>query len=132
MNETLAIHEIEKAKDNAKGMDALRKNWWLPLLGILLVAAIVACWLVFSSSAAYKTSPHRRSPPHRISSSGSLDGASTGTTTGDHPLAKALTCGLGLTLAVAALYWLARPRKKLDDALKESHYEKFRRSLLAD
>jgi len=38
-----------------------------------------------------------------------------------------LTCGLGLTLAVAALYWLARPRKKLDDALKESHYEKFQR-----
>jgi uncharacterized membrane protein YraQ (UPF0718 family) len=42
-----------------------------------------------------------------------------------HPLAKALTCGLGLTLAVAAVYWLARPRKKLDDAFKESHYEKF-------
>jgi hypothetical protein len=91
MNGMLAIHEIEKAKDNAKGMDAPRKNWWLPLLGILLVAAIVACWPVF------------------------------------HPLAKALTCGLGLTLAVAAVYWLVRPRKKLDDALKESHYEKFQR-----
>ena len=91
MNGTLAIHEMDKAKDNAKGMDAPRKNWWLPLLGILLVAAIVACWPVF------------------------------------HPLTKALTCGLGLTLAVAAVYWLARPRKKLDDALKESHYEKFQR-----
>jgi len=104
MNETLAIHEIEKAKDNAKAMDALRKNWWLPLLGILLVAAIVACWPVFSSSATYKTSPHRRSLSHGISSSRSLDGASTRITIGDHPLAKALTCGLGLTLAVAALY----------------------------
>ena len=37
-----------------------------------------------------------------------------------HPLAKALTCGLGLTLAVAAVYWLARPRKKLDDAFKRN------------
>jgi hypothetical protein len=44
-----------------------------------------------------------------------------------HPLTKALTCGLGLTLAAAAVYWLARPRKKRDDALKESHYEKFQR-----
>ncbi len=127
MNETLTNHEIEKAKDNAKGMDALSKNRGLPLLGILLVFAIAACWPVFSSSAAHKTPPHRRSLSHRISSSRSLDGPSTRITVGDHPLAKALTCGLGLTLAVAALYWLARPRKKLDAALKESHYEKFQR-----
>ena len=75
MNGTLAIHEMEKAKDNAKGMGAPRKNWWLALLGILLVAAIVACWPVF------------------------------------HPLAKALTCGLGPTLAVGRFTgWRDRAR----------------------
>lgn len=44
-----------------------------------------------------------------------------------HPPIKVLICGLGLVLAVAVAYRLLRPRKKLDDALQESHYEKFRR-----
>jgi len=43
------------------------------------------------------------------------------------PPIKLLICGLGLVLAVAAAYRRLRPHTKLDEALKESHYEKFRR-----
>jgi hypothetical protein len=32
-----------------------------------------------------------------------------------------------LALVVVAAYWILRPRKKLDEALKESYYEKYRR-----
>jgi hypothetical protein len=40
---------------------------------------------------------------------------------------KALIYGLSLALAIGLAYWLLRPRVKLDEALQESHFEKFRR-----
>lgn len=39
---------------------------------------------------------------------------------------KILVCGAELGL-VAAIYWRLRPHKQLNESLKESHYEKFRR-----
>jgi hypothetical protein len=91
--------ETEKAKGAAEAKDTVGRNWFLLLVRNWFLLLVILLLVVVVLLARCFSDP----------------------------LTKVSIYGLGLVLAVAAAYRLWQPRKKLDEALKESHYEKFRR-----